>query len=194
MRAIDQTGVAPGSKRCGRCLDVMPVASFYSDRSKRDGRHTMCITCVRGHQRAAYPMWRAEHGDAANAASRRDYLNSPRQVLRIAATNAVRRAPSDDPVDGRFLYDLWIRQRGRCALSGIVMTWGSGRRMPMATSISIDRIDRNRGYEKSNVRLLCNAINNFRGAMSDAELRTMLGAFHVYQFGCPVHALLSEAA
>lgn len=195
MRKIDQTGVPDGWKRCGGlrgCGAIKPVSEFHKDKSRYDQLHTNCRSCTLAH---LHDDFLARDPQARSAYWREHYLKTPRQVLRLAAANALRRLPTfNDPISGRCLYDIWLQQSGRCALSGIMMTWGSGKRMPMATSISIDRIDRRLGYSRNNVRLLCNAINNFRGTMSDAELLTMLAAFHNFQFGSPAHALLSEAA
>lgn len=38
------------------------------------------------------------------------------------------------------------------------------------TNISIDRIDNSQGYELSNIRLVCLAVNTMRNAMSDEEM------------------------
>lgn len=91
--------------------------------------------------------------------------------------------------------ERWERIGGMCELSGIKMTWGSGTGMPQATSISLDRIDRTKGYSQDNVRLICNCINNFRGTMTDIELFAILVTFHQHVTRhFPIHALLSEAA
>ena len=70
-----------------------------------------------------------------------------------------------------FLLDLFKKQEGLCALSGIKMTWATGKTLP--TSISIDRIDNEKGYIEGNVRLVCTAINAFKSTMTDAELLDM---------------------
>jgi hypothetical protein len=61
--------------------------------------------------------------------------------------------------------------------------WANGKGMPTATSLAIDRIDRSRGYELNNIRLLCNCVNNFRGVMSDDEMYGLLIQFYNYCFG-----------
>jgi len=43
----------------------------------------------------------------------------------------------------------------------------------VGASISIDRVDQSRGYEAGNVRLICNAINSFRGSMDDDQMIVM---------------------
>lgn len=67
------------------------------------------------------------------------------------------------------LVDLWEKQKGICALSGFAMThiYGSGRQH---TNASIDRIDNTKGYEITNIRLVCTIVNTMRNTMIDAEL------------------------
>ena len=74
-------------------------------------------------------------------------------------------------IDQDYLMALYDQQEGICALSGIRMTWSTGKTEP--TSISMDRIDNNQGYIEGNVRLICQAINAFRGKMNDDELLKM---------------------
>ncbi len=57
-----------------------------------------------------------------------------------------------------FLHDLYKKQEGRCALTGIAMTWGmfQGR---VKTHISLDRIRSYEGYTEDNVQLVCRIAN-----------------------------------
>ena len=58
------------------------------------------------------------------------------------------------------------------------MTFGNatakGGAMPL--SCSVDRIDQQVGYVVGNVRLVCFAVNSFRGQMSDEETLVMAKA------------------
>lgn len=76
------------------------------------------------------------------------------------------------------LVALWEQQDRRCALSGVLMTWGSGLE---PTTISIDRLNPKRGYVKGNVRLICFALNSLRGAGTDAQALEIATAFVEYQ-------------
>lgn len=69
---------------------------------------------------------------------------------------------------------LWFAQEGRCAMSGLKMTWGAPLR---ATTVSIDRLKAGRGYVKRNVRLVCYGLNALRGSGTDAEALMMARAF-----------------
>jgi hypothetical protein len=60
---------------------------------------------------------------------------------------------------------VWRRQRGRCALTGVLMTHavGSG---ACNTNLSIDRIDPLKGYTADNIQLTCAIANWMRREMS----------------------------
>lgn len=54
------------------------------------------------------------------------------------------------------ILELYVRQKGRCALSGLNIGWAPfGRRH----TASLDRIDNNRGYARDNVQLLHKDVN-----------------------------------
>lgn len=96
---------------------------------------------------------------------------SPRTTLNINLRDALKRCPTENPATVDDLMDIWNRQQGRCAVSGLQMTWAQGGLKP--TSITLDRIDPKNGYSASNLRLLCHAVNSFKGRMSDDELFDM---------------------
>lgn len=70
-----------------------------------------------------------------------------------------------------FLLELYNRQNGQCAISGVTMTYitGSGR---VPTNISIDRIDSDKGYEEENVQLVCRQVNIMKSELSLEELQS----------------------
>lgn len=67
-----------------------------------------------------------------------------------------------------YLAKLWFKQKGRCALTGIMLQYESGdlqSKNPYRTSV--DRIDNNRGYVQGNVRLLTHWANNAKSTWPD---------------------------
>jgi hypothetical protein len=64
--------------------------------------------------------------------------------------------------------DLYRKQNGRCALSGIVLTWNE--QPNHFTNISIDRIDSDQGYEIGNVRLIAVWVNNALANFSEETM------------------------
>jgi len=67
----------------------------------------------------------------------------------------LRRTEKHGNITYDYLIDLLNKQNGKCALSGVQMTY----HLNDLSSISIDRIDSNIGYEKGNVQLVCKFIN-----------------------------------
>lgn len=68
-----------------------------------------------------------------------------------------------------FLCDLYYRQKGLCAISGISMTHEqSGGKCP--SNISIDRIDSTKGYIEGNVQLVCSLVNTMKMQYTKEEL------------------------
>jgi len=63
---------------------------------------------------------------------------------------------------------LWHKQEGRCALSGVFMTWhgGEGRQ---DLNISIDRKNSDKGYIIENVQLVTQRINTMKHTLGESE-------------------------
>ncbi|MEQ9145436.1 MAG: hypothetical protein RLO08_13875 [Parvibaculaceae bacterium] len=77
------------------------------------------------------------------------------------------------PVDLQHLVHLWVRQNGRCAVSGLPF---SDERFEDALvkhpyRASLDRIDPWRPYLEGNMRLVCTAVNFGMGQWGDEVLR-----------------------
>lgn len=68
-----------------------------------------------------------------------------------------------------YVQELLEKQNGKCALSGIAMTFilGEGR---VPTNISIDRKDTDLGYTKENIQLVCMAVNQMKSDMTETQL------------------------
>ena len=111
---------------------------------------------------------------ALKRSAKRYRAKTPRHNIHIALKHAVRRRPTVNPITTDEVMVIWKKQNGRCAVSGVEMTWGKGRIMP--TSVSIDRLDGSRGYEKDNIRLVCYQVNTFRGRWSDEQMLVMAKA------------------
>ena len=110
--------------------------------------------------------WLLENKQKLLENHRKRNKRSPRYAFSSSLAMARKRA--EVTIDQNYLMKLYDDQEGLCALSGIRMTWATGKTAP--TSISMDRIDPLKGYVEGNVRLICMAVNAFRGTMNDDEL------------------------
>lgn len=72
-----------------------------------------------------------------------------------------------------FLHKLWDTQHGKCAITGMPMA----HRFNDLKSVSIDRIESDKGYVESNVQLVCRWVNLAKGRFSDEEIRRVLDEF-----------------
>jgi hypothetical protein len=150
---------------------------------------------IRSTQRKGYLRVKGTEGYKARLKVRmkRYKEKTPRHIFMVTLKHALRRRETVNPVTPDELVEMWRRQGGRCAVSGVVLTWASGRILP--TSISIDRLDADRGYEKDNVRLVCYQVNTFRGRWSDEQMLAMARAIVAnLEPAEPVPGLLSLVA
>lgn len=169
-------------KRCTGCQIEKSLWAFEPHATGRDGLRGRCRTCTKRQRSEYHAKWYGFHTAKKAAQGAAYYRSTPRSVLRVAVKNALKRHPSTDPITTDYAMALWAEQNGRCSLSGIQMTWASGKGGPQPTSVSIDRIRTDRPYEKGNIRLCCFAINLFRGQMSDGDLFLMLRQFYNHVF------------
>jgi hypothetical protein len=99
---------------------------------------------------------------------------TPRGALNKNLKLALSRRETQNPATVDELMALFKAQDGKCAVSGVTMTWFTGGTKP--TSISLDRIDVKDGYSISNIRLVCYQVNCFRNRWSDEDMLAMARA------------------
>ena len=90
-------------------------------------------------------------------------------VLRASKTRSLKKK-LDYNIDLEFLKDLWSKQEGKCAITGIIMKHSilNGR---LKDNLSIDRINSSKGYTKDNIQFVCVAVNIMKGNMTMDELK-----------------------
>ena len=103
-----------------------------------------------------------------NPKSSLDELSPFRYLL-----NNVKRGRADlIDLDEQFLKELYNKQGGKCAITGLNMylrlNTTKGEKMPM--QCSVDRIDNDKDYSKDNVRLTCLIANISRNIFSDQDV------------------------
>lgn len=184
-------------RECRKCGSMRDIKEFR----KKDGyvqRH--CLECEREAGRKRYYRNRARYAErhrgwvkaniekvnkqrneyrAQNAEKLRERQREWRRknirlnvVLQSLKNAKIRCKKQNLPctVTIKYLLDVLDRQNDRCALSGIKLSFATISR-PIASSCSLDKINRRNGYVEGNVRFLCFAVNSFRGSMSDLEFQ-----------------------
>lgn len=175
-RARREELLAHGLKECKGCKQIKAVSEFYEVKKGRPSPY--CKKC----EMAKNKLWKAEHPEHMLAYSRayaavpenkerqmktrrKRVEATPHYTMKVTLSHGLKRKPTENPATVEDLMQKWHDQDGCCALTGIRMTWAKGEVLP--TSLSLDRIDWRKGYSADNIRLICHAINAFRGRMSD---------------------------
>ena len=150
-------------KRCTKCGELKLVSEFNTDPRNKNGLRAACRVCANAQQRA----WGSNNKKHKSDVGKAYRKNSPRSSIDSALRHAVKRSGTENPVTVNEMMEMWRRQEGKCALSGISMVWNNG--VAVWNSISIDQTNPKAGYTLDNVRLVCHCINSFRYNMTDGE-------------------------
>tara|TARA_Y100000004_G_scaffold5903_1_gene6838 strand:- start:5 stop:451 length:447 start_codon:yes stop_codon:yes gene_type:complete len=130
----------------------------------------ICITCKRSLSKKEYTGKRnvckrclyLQRDDLRNA-SHKAYLAMIHSKLKTA------RKDMEWEITTGYLEELWDKQNGRCALSGVFMTWQSGEGR-QDLNVSIDRKSPDKGYIIGNIQLVTQRVNIMKHILKDAEL------------------------
>lgn len=146
-----------GKLRCHDCGEYKNVSCYvrHSDMRLRDYHNGICKECQIKRKKLIEP--------------KKDDSLKLKQVLNQRLLGAKERATKqelDFNLTLDYLLSLWNLQQGICAMSGIEMTFDRYHgRIP--TNVSIDKIDRNKGYVIGNVQLVCMACNQIKSDWSE---------------------------
>lgn len=80
------------SKRCPGCEATKPATDFYRSRSTKDGYHSWCKVCSRAATDAAAQRRRAEMGEEAWLADKREKVARSRERRGMASEREYRKA------------------------------------------------------------------------------------------------------
>ena len=97
--------------------------------------------------------------------------SSPRRFLTDKMAHIKRMCKKKDiefGIDLDFLDEIWNRQRGRCALTGVEMSHQNNDLL----SVRVNRKDDNLGYTKNNTQLICDGVKRLKkGGTNDDVIR-----------------------
>jgi hypothetical protein len=81
---------------------------------------------------------------------------------------AIRKEARKD-LSPEILENLLIKQRYKCALTGIKLTCNRAKGIKFKTNASIDRIDSDLGYNVDNIQLVCSVVNSLKSNLTNHE-------------------------
>ena len=154
-RRVDATGP---TKRCTGCSEVKPAEQFYKA-PNRPGVLPLCKICS---------------SSAANQRMQSRIRSSwTKRLIVYAYRNRLKRRGIHAPCDfgAEHLYELYASQRGRCYWTGVQLELDT---MGKPCSVSLERLDNDRGYLKGNVVLATRAANLARNTAPVEEFRAFI--------------------
>ena len=151
--------------KCFICNKWFPADSFDKHGgndgtySYRDGLDKRCHSCKIQQNKNA----RSKYSDEKR-------LETVLQFRWLGAKERAERKGLLFDITKEDLINLWDKQNGKCAISGIDMTYtlDSGR---TPYNVSVDQINPSMGYTKNNIQLVCMSVNQLK---SDFEMDIVL--------------------
>lgn len=148
-------------KYCSRCKKEYLLTEEFFHRSEFlvDGFNSHCKSC----RSKSYHLSRKPVEDL------RKLLNQ--RIIDLKTRTKRKRVKYRTDLDFNidYLLFLWDTQKGKCAISGIEMSYilYNGH---IHNNVSIDRVDSSKGYTKDNIQLVCSIVNKMKLDMTIEEL------------------------
>ena len=148
-----------GLRKCASCEIEKNISEFHSDKSSPTGLQTYCKDC--------------------QTQKTKKYTSTLsgfiKKIYKDMHHNAEKRAKKlDIELTVEDINDLYEKQNGFCAISGLKLThetyaYKDKEHIINRLNISIDRIDSNLGYTKDNVQLVAAIVNRMKTDLPDSE-------------------------
>jgi hypothetical protein len=154
-----------GKKKCFKCKELKLVEEFSKNRSNFDGYQKCCKECF-----SNYDSVKKGYNKKNNILKTdlKIYLRNKTSELQ----RKCKRKNLEFNLTKEWLYELYEKQNGKCYFTDIEIKHNLG--CHQYDSISVERLDPNLGYIKSNVVLSSFAVNSFKGMMTENEFKIFL--------------------
>ena len=149
------------TKTCSRCQKELPEDSFAEIRPNI--RRNVCKGC---------------RGARVRELRSSGYFAYLKRL--IINTKSQRRGGFDFDLTSEYLKELWEKQEGRCAISGVILTHHTDGTGKKEFNASIDRIDSMQGYIPGNVQLVALRVNLLKNTLSTDMLYWWVKTIHAY--------------
>lgn len=157
--------IIDGKKKCFKCKESKLIEEFSKNRSTFDGYQKCCKECFSNYESVKKGYIKKSY----------NLKNDLKIYLRNKTSGLERKCKVknlDFDLTKEFIYELYLSQNGNCYYTGLEIKHNIG--CHQYDSISVERLDPNIGYIKSNVVLAAFAINSFKGMMTETEFKNYL--------------------
>ena len=149
-----------GNKYCQGCDHQLHVNNFASCKTNNDGLQTYCKDCKHKINQTHFSTFDG-------------FIN--KLFLSLKHNTASRSKKLSIEITENDIKELYEKQKGLCALTGIKMTHLAyqndiSNRKINNHNISVDRINSSKGYTKDNVQLVCAAVNIMKSDFIEDDL------------------------
>ena len=149
-------------RRCNGCKQELPLSEFRIRAGKTAEKEG----------RAGQPYGRCRSCNTKRTVEKTDGDMS-HAIRALLGSGGSRRGRGEDRSRKHLtveqLNQLYVKQKGRCALTGFELTAIRGK-AAFPTNVSIDRIDNSKGYTIDNIQLVCRKANTMKGEETWEEL------------------------
>lgn len=155
-------------KTCTCCGINKPISEFHKHKLKKDGHAGKCKECVKEYVKIYY-----DNNKEKLIKYRTDYnRNNPRKAYRDLDSRfhqllktAIYRNKFEVCLSVEDLKDVWHKQKGRCVYTKLPLLATANK----PNTVSLDRIDSNKGYVTDNVQFVCSAVNKMKSNMTESQ-------------------------
>lgn len=140
-----------GGKVCSKCSVDKPFGDFPVHKKTYDGFDSWCKQC------------RKEYSYEVNQS-----LDTHLRKKLTSIKEDRRKIFSDLTLEQ--LVSLWNKQEGKCAISGVEMSYQRNKRQHNMNNCSVDRIDSSGNYTIDNIQLVCWIVNRMKGENTTEDL------------------------
>lgn len=167
---------------CDECdkkaLKADLVATTVTNKRGETADFLLCKRCFGNYQASLRDQVISDNG-----LTREEYDHLRRLFASSMAASAAREARFRvHLLNLQDVIDLWVKQKGLCALSGLPMKIGLHNKGSLRVP-SIDRIDSGIGYEVGNVQLLCWGVNLMKQDLTVKDFRFYCRKIAAHEIG-----------
>jgi hypothetical protein len=148
-----------GYRVCVNCKEEKPIDCFYKNVTAKNGYGNVCKPCDNKRTQ-----------DKEKRMANESVLYFIKRLISGKKSATKEKRCFDKDFDADFLYNLYLKQNGLCAITKEKMTNIAGKGK-VATNISIDRIDNSISYTRNNVQLVCYIVNIMKNSFTIDELK-----------------------
>ena len=157
--------IIDGKKKCYKCKEIKLIEDFSKNRSNFDGYQKVCKECFSNY--GCVKVGYSKKSKLIKSDLKTYFRNKHSFFKKKCEKKNIEFNLSKD-----YLYELYLKQSGKCFYTEIDIIHNVG--CHQFNSISVDRVDPNKGYTEDNIVLSSFAINSFKGMFNEYEYKNFL--------------------